>query len=340
MKSTRCLIVSGCAYSTANLIRAPTPLATLTLTIPTQGTAFTTTVSGCEADNTNVDPFAVVAIPNGTFYPGTQTYYVPPQASAQSSTFVNYQLNATEVIIITPLEGTCAPFLPPETASGSEPASEPTGQPESGNPDACPLEGCSKLVNQGARKIIDALNQVTILSQSLQAAAKQIGLKRDNKLVARYPLGDLLRGLRNVPTLLTSIIPYVQNTPAIPPGCDSDTVVVALIDFVRVHQALLQILIGRSSLLSSGSSFSGLGGKAEVDNLQEEFKEYNQLQGSEKYPNPFGAIIAGLLRGIESVVDNIAFGLIGLIPTRDACLRQQKLSIDGTLNDAIEAYSS
>lgn len=214
MRSSRYTIMYCCAVSSANIVRAPTPLATLTLTIPTQGTAFSATVPGCDADGTSVDPFAVVGIPNGTFYPGTQTYYVPPQVTPQSSTFVNYQLNATEVIEIIPLEGTCAPFAPSETATGSEPAgSEPTGGPDSGNPeDACPLEGCSKLVNQGARKIIDALNQVTILSQTLQAAARSIGLKRDTntRLVARASLTDLLQGLRSVPPSLTLLIPYIQ----------------------------------------------------------------------------------------------------------------------------------
>ncbi|KAI4593950.1 hypothetical protein KJ359_008738 [Pestalotiopsis sp. 9143b] len=342
MKYPCYLVAFGTAVSTAALVKAPTSLATLTITIPTQGTAFTTTVPGCNDDGTTVDPFAVVGYPNGTFYPGTQTYYVPAQASAQSSTFVNYQLNATEVIIITPLVGTCQAFVPSQTATGSESGAEPSTGP-SGNPDVCALEGCSKVVNQGAKKIIDALNGVTILSQSLQNAAKQLGFKRDAQVVSRSVLGDLLQGLRQVPALLTGVIPYIQNTPALPPGCDSDTIVVALIDFVRVHQALLEILIGRSGLISSGGSFGGFGGKAEMQDLLKEFEEYTGPQGiqsAEEFPNPIGVVIAGLLRAIESVVDNIAFGLIGLIPTRDECLRQQKTSIDGTLGDAISAYSS
>lgn len=80
-----------------------------------------------------------------------------------------------------------------------------------------------------------------------------------------------------------------------------------------------------------------------MQDLLKEFEEYTGPQGiqsAEEFPNPIGVVIAGLLRAIESVVDNIAFGLIGLIPTRDECLRQQKTSIDGTLGDAISAYSS
>lgn len=209
MKYPCYLVAFGSAMSTAALVKAPTSLATLTITIPTQGSAFTSTVPGCDDDGTTVDPFAVVGIPNGTFYPGTQTYYVPAQASATSSTFVNYQINATEVIIITPLVGTCQAFVPSQTATGSESGAEPSTGP-SGNPDVCAFEGCSNVVNQGAKKIIDALNGVTIVSQNLQAAAKQLGLKRDVQVVSRSVVGDLLQGLRQVPTLLTGVIPYIQ----------------------------------------------------------------------------------------------------------------------------------
>ncbi|KAK6071980.1 hypothetical protein SCUP234_09469 [Seiridium cupressi] len=328
------------AGGSASYVRAPTPLVTLTFPIPSQGTAFTSTIPGCDT----VDPFVVVGNPNGTFLPGTQTYYLPPQAEAASSTFVDPKLNATQVIVVNPLPGTCEPFGSLSTATDTAAGSMPTDAPD---PGVCPLEGCSQVVNKAAQKIIDALGKVTLISQSLQNAAKQIGLKRDNDLEARDALTDLLRGLRQVPPALTVIIPYVQFSPIIPPGCDSDTVVVALIDFVRVHQALLEILIGRSSLLSSGSGFS-FGGKTEISGGLEHSEALARSDvvssakspGVEKFPNPLGIAIAAVLRAIESVVDNIAFGLISIIPTRDECLKQQKFSIDGTLNDAISAYSS
>jgi hypothetical protein len=339
MKASFYLSLAFSIACAASYVRAPTPLATLTVPIPSQGVGFTSTISACDT----VDPFVVVGFPNGSLVPGTQTYYVPPQVDATTSTFTDPQLNATEVIVIEPLPGSCEPFSPDVTVTSSNGPAPTDG---SGSPDVCALEGCSKIVNQAAGKIIDALNKVTALSQNLQSAAKRIGLKRDTALEARDPLSDLLTGLRRVPPLLTSIVPYVQNSPPIPPGCDSDTIVVALIDFVRVHQALLEILIGRSSILSSGSGF-GFGKRGEYEAL-EEFDESilprdlsdPSAPGSKKFPNPLGIAVAAVLRTIESVVDNIAFGLIALIPTRDPCLRQQKFSIDGTLNDAIAAYST
>ncbi|KAI1851272.1 hypothetical protein JX266_003347 [Neoarthrinium moseri] len=332
MKAVVVAVILSTTIGSASYVRAPTPAGTLTIPIPSQGTAFTSTVPGCGT----VEPFVVVGIPNGTFFPGTQTFFIPPQASPTSSTFINTQLNATEVIILATLPGSCEPYLPPSTSTSGAPSS--TGGPD---PGICDLQGCSKIVNDVAQEIIDALNQVTVLSQQLQDAAKSIGLKRSSEIQSRA-LTDLLDGLRRVPLLLTSVLPVIQFASPIPEGCDSDTIVVALIDFVRVHQALLEILIGRSSLLSSGSF--GFGGFNALPGQEATVPQVRAVQPGkpavERFPNPLGIAVAAVLRSIESVVDNIAFGLIGLIPTRDACLKQQKFSIDKTLDDAIGAYSS
>ncbi|KAM0811833.1 hypothetical protein AB5N19_12189 [Seiridium cardinale] len=227
-------------------------------------------------------------------------YCRPLRYEAASSTFVDPKLNATRVIVVNPLPGTCEPFVSlftaTDTAAGSLPTDGPEGEGEGPDPGVCPLEGCSQVVNKAAQKIIDALGKFS---------------------------------------------------PIIPPGCDSDTVVVAFSDFVRVRQALLEILIGRSSLLSSGSGF-GFGGKTEISDGPEHSEALARSDvvssakgaGVEEFPNPLDIAISAVLRVIESVVDNIAFGLISINPTRDECLKQQKFSIDGTLNDAISAYSS
>ncbi|KAI0834315.1 hypothetical protein F5Y06DRAFT_157158 [Hypoxylon sp. FL0890] len=302
------------------LCEAQAPLSTLFVPIPTQGTPFTTTVSACDT----VPAFAVVGVPNGTFFPGTATVYVPPQASGVTTAFVDSDSNLTQVVIASPLPGTCADLSLPADATATVVTSS-AGPSSSGNAGDCPLEGCSELVDQSAQTVINLINEVAIASQNLQAAAKQIGSKRARGLEPRFNVySDIVTPLKDIAATLSFGLPTLAILAPFPPGCDSDTIVVALIDFVRIHQALLEIFIGRAGLLPG----LGFGLAAHVDAVEE------------KFPNPLGVAIAGALRAIETGVDALAFSLIGLIPTRQACLKQQQASIDQTLKDAIAAYQS
>jgi len=117
---------------------------------------------------------------------------------------------------------------------------------------------------------------------------------------------------------------------------------VALISFVRVHQALLNIIIGRRGLLATFPSIF-----VELEALQSLAADLNikipsstDIEARQFRINPIGVIVAGVLRALEAVVDSLAFAIIGLIPTREKCLQGQKASIDGTLDDAIAAYNS
>ncbi|KAI1136850.1 hypothetical protein F5Y05DRAFT_88763 [Hypoxylon sp. FL0543] len=316
MKSTA-VFALGLGAGT-RLCEAQTPLSTLIVPIPTQGAPFTTTVSACDT----VAAFAVVGVPNGTFFPGTSTVYVPPQASGITTAFVDSESNLTQVIIASPLPGTCADLSLPAEATSTVSAAGPSS---SGNAGVCPLEGCSEGVDQAAQTVISLINEVAIASQTLQDAAKQIGSKKARGLEPRLSIfTDIVTPLKNIAATLTFGLPSLAILSPFPPGCDSDTIVVALIDFVKIHQALLEIFIGRRGLLPG----FGFGLAAQVDAVEE------------KFPNPLGVAIAGALRAIETGVDALAFSLINLIPTRQACLKQQQTSIDQTLKDAIAAYQS
>jgi hypothetical protein len=77
--------------------------------------------------------------------------------------------------------------------------------------------------------------------------------------------------------------------------------------FVRVHQVLLNILIGKAGLFNTVPII--------------------------------GQPVAAVLRQVESVVDTIAFSLIDGVQSRAADLTVQANSLDGTLTTAINAYS-
>ncbi|KAF2264176.1 hypothetical protein CC78DRAFT_464033, partial [Lojkania enalia] len=170
--------------------------------------------------------------------------------------------------------------------------------------------GCSGKVIKTAQIVIDAINQVTLLSQGLQSAAKRIGesiSKRDTGATNTI-LDDVAIGLTDISVTLTVLGPRIAFLPPFPPGCDTDAIVIALIQFVKVHQALLNILIGRAGLLSQGPILE------ERD------------------------ITIAALRAVERVVDSTAFTILRLVPTRSECAKQQKEAVDGSLAEAIAAY--
>ncbi len=105
---------------------------------------------------------------------------------------------------------------------------------------------------------------------------------------SRYPL-DSIRSGRDY---------QVELTPDVPPPSPQ---------FVRVHQVLLNTVIGKHGILAR---------------------------------TPFTAPIAAVLRTVEAGVDELAFGLIDLIPTCAARATQDKQALDQSLELSIQVYSS
>lgn len=76
---------------------------------------------------------------------------------------------------------------------------------------------------------------------------------------------------------------------------------------MQVHQELLRTVIGKHGLLSL---------------------------------TPFTQPIASVLRTLEGGVDQIAFGIIGTVPTCAQDATQNKNSLDSTLMEAIDTYAN
>ncbi|KAJ2998554.1 hypothetical protein NUW54_g4377 [Trametes sanguinea] len=84
-------------------------------------------------------------------------------------------------------------------------------------------------------------------------------------------------------------------------------VVVALTTFVEVHQALLNVVIGKHSIASRLF---------------------------------FTAPVAAVLRSLEAAIDALAFALIGLIPTEKDHANAQFALLAVTLDDAEDTYQN
>ncbi|KAI0150146.1 hypothetical protein GGR57DRAFT_198865 [Xylariaceae sp. FL1272] len=338
------VVIAAVLVGAAQLSNAQGGAATSTLyvPIPTGGIAFTSIVPPCET----VPAYAIIGVPNGTFFPGTTTVFLPPQASGATSTYFDTAGNLTEVVIAKPLPGTCADLeLPADATATIEPdAASPSGSPNS-TAGECPLQGCSAGIDEAAQTVIDVIDTVAFASQNLASLAKQIGSgsfspfgARDDdngkQLDTRAPGPfDLLPPLRGISATLVVKLPAIRAIPPFPPGCNSDTIVVALIDFVTIHQALLEILIGRKGIIAGPGLLAERDSDVDTDVHEHEARQFG-------FPNPVGVAIAGALRAIETGVDTLAFALIGIIPVHQECLSRQKTSIDATLNDAIAAYQA
>ncbi|OCL06642.1 UVI-1 protein [Glonium stellatum] len=117
---------------------------------------------------------------------------------------------------------------------------------------------------------------------------------------------QIIAGFQDIVSTANSDISNMQGTPAVTTDADSQAIFDAFREFVRVHQALLSILIGKAGLFSDVPLI--------------------------------GAPVAAVLRSVEGVVDTIAFGLIDMVQSESADIASQQASLDQSLTQAITAY--
>ncbi|VUC29514.1 unnamed protein product [Clonostachys rosea] len=152
--------------------------------------------------------------------------------------------------------------------------------------------------------IINTIGKVTDLSSSTADAAKDI---EGGNVLAAAP--KLVTGFKDIVSTVTGAIPMLENEKpdeAFSEG-DQTNICDAFTTFVEVHQDLLNVVIGKNSLLSS---------------------------------TPFTAPVAAVLRTLEGGVDTLAYSIIGLVPTCADKAQMDLENLDNTIGDAIDIYSS
>ncbi|KAI0105774.1 UVI-1 [Nemania sp. FL0031] len=156
-------------------------------------------------------------------------------------------------------------------------------------------------------QIASGLKTVTTQSQKLQAPAQSITIVNAPLIViGQGPLPTLIAGFTEIVTTATTIISQTDGTPKITNQADADLVFDAFRGFVRVHQELLNILIGKAGLLTQV---------------------------------PFiGPPVAAVLRQVEGVVDSIAFFLIDTVEGRTKDIESEANSLGSTLDLTISKY--
>jgi hypothetical protein len=156
-------------------------------------------------------------------------------------------------------------------------------------------------------EVVDNIKKLTVKSQALQQPAQTISLiNAPLMIIGQGPFPKIIIGFTDIVTTATAAIAQMQGNPKVTAAADATAIADAFREFVRVHQALLNILIGKAGLLQSV---------------------------------PFiGPPVAAVLRQVETVVDTIAFGLIDTVEAKATELRGDAGALKGTIELAIKKY--
>jgi hypothetical protein len=155
-----------------------------------------------------------------------------------------------------------------------------------------------------AQQIVQAFEEVTTLSANLRDQTQEI-----NHLNALFEGPKIPQGFSVIVNRVAAASSMISNSnpPMIALGdADAKTVVSALTTFVKVHQELLSVVIGKHGLLTLFL---------------------------------FSEPIRQALVSLEGTVDTFAFVLIAVIPTQQPAANQQFSSLDVTVRLAITTYS-
>ncbi|APA08974.1 predicted protein [Sclerotinia sclerotiorum 1980 UF-70] len=153
--------------------------------------------------------------------------------------------------------------------------------------------------------VVSAIKNITILSGNLEVTVQGLNLSPIS-ILDPSTFTPIVLGFNGIIASVQADISAMASNPIGTLTVSGQTDVCnAFRDFVKVHQDLLSVLIGKAGLLQS------LG----------------------------GAPVAAVLRTLEGVVDTIAFGIINAVPTCDTGAKAQAASLKQTIEKAECAYT-
>ncbi|KAJ5318536.1 hypothetical protein N7476_004956 [Penicillium atrosanguineum] len=160
-----------------------------------------------------------------------------------------------------------------------------------------------QLINNFKDIITTVTNDITAMNSKRSLVARQECLNVEDVEKCLEDLGEIIEDP-------SEILGEKKKKKRQSPGysdTDQEAICTSFRGFVQVHQQLLQTVIGKHGLLSL---------------------------------TPFTQPISQVLRTLEGGVDTIAFGIIDTVPSCAQDATQNKNSLDSTLTDAVNEYSS
>jgi NAD(P)-dependent dehydrogenase (short-subunit alcohol dehydrogenase family) len=157
-----------------------------------------------------------------------------------------------------------------------------------------------------AQQAVENIKTLTTKSQALQGPAQSITIiNAPLIIIGQGPFPPIITGFTDIVSTAITAIDQMDGTQPFA-AADVTAVADAFREFVRVHQALLNILIGKAGILQQVPIV--------------------------------GAPVAAVLRQVEAVVDTIALGLIHVAETATNDIETQANSLGATLDLAIQKY--
>merc|ERR1712054_25842 len=203
-------------------------------------------------------------------------------------------------------------FLPQEHHQTNNPPASPATPTQQLNPSnmrftALLVAGMATIASCiPAQQVADNIGQITALSRDLQTPAKSLSiLDGPLLLTGRGNFPPVSQGLTEIVNVGTGFLNGMNPEEYGP--ADSDIIFESFRTFVKVHQELLNILIGKSGLFSTVPLI--------------------------------GQPVASVLRAVEGVVDALAISLIDMAESAAQRLQEEADSLDSTLQTAIDSYS-
>ncbi|KAK4458980.1 hypothetical protein QBC42DRAFT_340639 [Cladorrhinum samala] len=158
-------------------------------------------------------------------------------------------------------------------------------------------------------EVVNNIKTLTAKSQALQAPAQTISIINGPLIIiGQGPFPKIIAGFADIVSTATTAISGMKNPGPITAPADATAIAEAFRDFVRVHQALLNILIGKAGLFTTVPLI--------------------------------GAPVAAVLRQVEGVVDTIAFSLIDSVEVtaQKNSIQQDSNSLHATIELSINNY--
>ncbi|TLD22376.1 hypothetical protein PspLS_07750 [Pyricularia sp. CBS 133598] len=156
-------------------------------------------------------------------------------------------------------------------------------------------------------QMVSNIQMLTTKSQALQAPAQSITIVNGPLIVVGLgPFPQIIAGFTDIISTVTTSIAQMQGSAPVTAEADATAIFDAFREFVRVHQALLNILIGKAGLFNTVPII--------------------------------GQPVAAVLRQLESVVDTVAFMLIDGVESRAADLTKEANNLSGTLQICVQSY--
>jgi hypothetical protein len=101
-------------------------------------------------------------------------------------------------------------------------------------------------------EVVANINVLTQKSQALQAPAQSLSIINGPLIViGQGPFPQIITGFTDLITTASNDLQQMQGMTAVAAGAEADAISAAYRDFVRVHQTLMNILIGKAGLFST-----------------------------------------------------------------------------------------